>query len=524
MDWTFPYPSQRMPVFGRNVVATSQPLAVQAGLETMRAGGNAVDAAIAAAATLTVVEPTSNGIGSDAFALVWDGAQLHGLNASGRSPKRWTPERFASLPAMPETGWDAVTVPGCVAAWRDLSERFGKLPFERLLAPAIHYADAGHHVSPITSAAWQRAAVRFAEFPDFQRAFCPQGRAPQPGELFRCEGQAETLRRIASSKGVDFYEGETARRIAGAARNADALLDEEDLAAHRNDWVEPIAHEFEKTAIHEIPPNGQGLAALIALGILNYTPLKEYPTDSADFHHVQIEAIKLAFADAHRYIADPTAMELRPADLLNEDYLASRAVLIDPERAQDFEHGLPRDKGTVYLAAADSDGMMVSFIQSNFDGFGSGIVVPGTGVSLQNRAHGFVTTPGHPNGVDGGKRPFHTIIPGFMMRDGAPLAAFGVMGGSFQAQGHMQTAVRILQRGQNPQAASDAPRWRVGNGRTVALEKGFPLHVAQELDRRGHALEWPERGNFGGAQFIFRNGDGYCAASDHRKDGHAAGY
>lgn len=526
--YDFPYPSQRMPVMASNVVATSQPLAAQAGLQMLYDGGNAVDAAIAAAIALTVVEPTSNGIGSDAFAIVWDGQELHGLNASGRSPQALSLERFAGRASMPLRGWDSVTVPGAVSAWVALSRRFGELDFADLFAPAIRYATEGYMVSPITAAAWSRAPEAFGNFPEFAATFLPQGRAPRAGELFRCVDQAHTLEHIAASRGEAFYRGSLADAMVADARAKGALLREEDLDEHQVDWVDTIAQDYHELRLHEIPPNGQGLAALIMLGILEHHPLRDLPVDSADSLHLQIEAMKLAFADAYRYIADEASMDVSTKDLLEPNYLAERAKHIDMRRAQVPAYGVPQRGGTVYLTAADENGMMVSFIQSNYYGFGSGIVVPGTGISLQNRGAGFVLDPAHPNCVAGGKRPFHTIIPGFITQGDAPLMSFGVMGGPMQPQGHAQMVIRMRDYQQNPQAASDAPRWRVLEGNSVALEQGFAPEVQGDLRSRGHDITL-EHGlfssfGFGGAQLIYRDSHGYVAASDHRKDGQAVGY
>ena len=525
--YDFPYPSQRMPVLAQNVVATSQPLAAQAGLAMLSQGGNAVDAAIAAAITKTVVEPTSNGIGSDLFAILWDGHALHGLNASGRSPAALTPERFAGRDTVPLRGWDAVTVPGAVSGWVTLSERFGKLPFERLFEPAVHYARDGFLVSPITARAWVSAEKAFADMPDFGAAFLPNGRAPKAGELFRFVDQAKTLEQIAQTKGEAFYRGELAEKMVADSGRSGGLLTEADLADHQADWVGTISQAYRGVTLHEIPPNGQGLAALLMLGILEHYPVAEYGVDTADSLHVQLEAMKLAFADAHRYISDPNFADISPQALLEPDYLAERAGLIDMTRAQNPGYGVPQRGGTVYLTTADENGMMVSLIQSNYYGFGSGVVVPGTGISLQNRGAGFTLEKGHPNEVAGGKRPFHTIIPGFLMRDSAPLMSFGVMGGPMQPQGHAQMVVRICDYGQNPQTASDAPRWRVVEGLEVAVEQGFKPDVLDELTARGHQLTEtaPDSSfSFGGAQLIYRLEDGYLAASDHRKDGQAVGF
>ena len=522
-----PYPSNRMPVLAPNVVATSQPLAVQAGIDALRNGGNAVDAAVAAAITLTVVEPTSNGLGSDAFCMLWDGERLHGLNSSGRSPAAASIDDFAGRETMPLRGWESVTVPGCVAAWTALSERFGQLPFERLFDAAIGYAEHGFQVSPRTALSWARAPEQFAGIAEFA-PFLPGGRAPQAGERFRFPEQAASLRRIAQSRGEAFYRGELADQIEAAAIRAGAKLRAADLADHTAEWVTPLTLDYHAHSICELPPNGQGLAALIALGMLDELGAADLPLDSADSLHLQIEAMKLAFADAHRYIADPEALELPPEALLAPDYLRRRAALISREAACDPAHGSPTTSDTVYLTCADASGLMVSFIQSNFHGFGSGIVVPDTGISLQNRAAGFCLTPGHPNCFAGGKRPYHTIIPGFVMQDGRPRMSFGVMGGAMQPQGHVQMVLRTIDHRQNPQTASDAPRWQVLAGKQVAIEPGFDPSVLEELRRRGHELCSPERldpaFSMGGAQLIYRTGDGYIAGSDHRKDGLAAGF
>ncbi|HEY9445697.1 MAG TPA: gamma-glutamyltransferase family protein, partial [Burkholderiales bacterium] len=386
-DWQFPYTSQRMPVLARNAVSTSQPLAAQAGLRMLLKGGNAVDAALATAITLTVVEPTSNGIGSDAFCILWDGKKLHGLNASGRSPAGWTPDRFKGKDIMPQRGWEAVTVPGCVSAWAELSQRFGKLPFADLFEPAIRYASDGFMVTPTIARLWANQVPELKSQPGFAQAFMPNGRAPQPGEKFSFPDQARTLRKIAETKGEAFYRGEIAQKIAAYARDHGAALTLDDLASHRPDWVEPIGIDYRGYTLHEIPPNGQGIAALIALGIMENFDMAALGADSVDSLHVQIEAMKLAFADIGEHVSDIDTMRLKPAALLDKSYLKERAKLIDMKRASTPKFGTPKS-GTVYLTAADESGMMVSYIQSNFAGFGSGVVVPGTGVSLQNRGYG----------------------------------------------------------------------------------------------------------------------------------------
>lgn len=523
--WNFPYPSQRMPVFAPNVVATSQPLAAQAGLRMLLQGGNAVDAAVATAITLTVVEPTSNGIGGDAFALVWDGSRLHGLNGSGRSPANWDPERFKDLKAMPELGWDTVTVPGAVDTWARLSERFGKLPFEELFGPAIDYAQHGFGVSPITAARWKEAIPIYEDYPDFGATFLDGGRAPAAGELFSCPAQARTLEAIAASKGEAFYRGSIAEKIVQHARATGGSLRADDLDHHRSEWVEPLSVDFAGCQFHEIPPNGQGLAVLIALGILERLEIARYPLDSVDSVHLQIEALKVAFAEAHRHVCDPDHLDMAPGDLLTDAYLQRRADAIDPYQAASPSPTLPGDQGTVYLTTAGANGLMVSMIQSNYQGFGSGIVIPGTGISMHNRGNGFVTDPTHPNGAGPGKRPYHTIIPGFVTCGGKPVMSFGVMGAHMQPQGQVQLAVRMLCHHQNPQTACDGPRWYVEKDARVALEPDFAPGLAGALAERGHRLmDAGDTPLFGGSQVIYRMKNGYCAASDPRKDGLAVGF
>jgi gamma-glutamyltranspeptidase / glutathione hydrolase len=524
-DWALRYPSQREGVLARHVVATSQPLAAQAGLDAMRAGGNAVDAAIAAAVALAVVEPAANGIGGDNFALLWSGGALHALNASGRSPQAMTPGRYAG--EIRTHGWDGVTVPGAVSGWVALHERFGALPLERLFAPAIAYARNGFIVSHQTGELWRTAVTAFRDFPDFLATFAPGGRAPLPGEVFRNPDQAATLAEIAATRGESFYSGALARRIDAHARATGGALRLEDLAQHRAAWVDPLAIEYRGHALHELPPNGQGLVALIALGILQHLGIDSIDPDSAEALHLAIEAVKVAFADGHRHIADPAHMRVTAESLLEAGYLAERARLIDRTRAQDFDHGPPAHGGTVYLCTADADGNMVSMIQSNYRGFGSGIVVPGTGIALHNRGCCFTLDEGHPNRLGPGKRPFNTIIPGFVTRGGDPLMAFGVMGGYMQPQGQLQVLLRLVDHAQNPQTALDAPRFQVESGLSVAIEPGFAPTVYEELRARGHALQLAPRRSlsFGRGQAIYRlDHGGYFAASDGRADGQAVGF
>jgi gamma-glutamyltranspeptidase / glutathione hydrolase len=524
-SWELPYAWPRKPLFAGNVVSTSQPLAAQAGLSMLAAGGNAVDAILAGAITLTLVEPVSNGIGSDAYAIVWDGKKLHGLNASGRSPAGWTPEFFAGQKAVPVRGWNSVSVPGCVSAWRELSERFGKLPFDKLFAPAIGYGRNGFLVSLTIAGQWAAQVAELKAQPGFAEAFLPNGNPPAPGQLFRFPAHAATLEKIAATKGEALYGGELAAKLEAHAKANGAVMRASDLAAHKSDWLDTLSMDYRGYTLHELPPNGQGIVALIALGILENFDIASHPVDSADSVHLQIEAIKLAFADAQAYVSDIDYMPFPPKQLLDKAYLASRAKLVDMKKAQPFAAGTPPKGGTVYLTAADASGMMVSMIQSNYMGFGSGVVVPGTGISLQNRGATFVLKEGHPNRVGPRKRPYQTIIPGFVTRDGKPLMSFGVMGGTMQPQGHTQVMVRIADYRQNPQAASDGPRFRWVQGMDVSVEGGFASSTLEELKRRGHHIVTIDDYNqFGCAQMIWKLDGGYMAASDPRRDGQAVGY
>ncbi|HKX43072.1 MAG TPA: gamma-glutamyltransferase family protein [Burkholderiaceae bacterium] len=538
-DWTQGYASQRLPIFGRNVVATSHPLAAQAGLRMLQRGGNAVDAAIATAAAMTIVEPVSNGLGSDAFCLVWDGHGLHGLNASGRAPQAWTPDYFArkygaDAKTPPQRGWDSVTVPGAVAGWVALHRRFGKLPFADLLAPAMGIAERGYAVPIVVQQKWAAAVPLLRDQPGFAQAFMPHGRAPEVGEQFRFADASRTLRLIAQSGGEDYYRGEIAAALVEHARAHGGAVTLADFAAYEPEWVAPIAIAHAGHTVHEIPPNGQGIAALMALGIAQQFDLASLPVDGIESRHIQIEAMKLAFADVYRHVAEPASMDVTTAQMLSSDYLAARAKLIDPKRAQVFAAGSPHDVhrrgGTIYLSAADESGMMISFIQSNYMGFGSGVVVPGYGVSLQNRGHGFSLLPQSPNVVAPGKRPFHTIIPAFLTKDGQAQMSFGVMGANMQPQGHLQTLVRMLDHCQSPQAACDAPRWRFNEGLEINVEATMEPAVVQGLAERGHRVGViaDSYQDFGAGQFIWRLGDpaveGYVAASDPRRDGQAVAY
>jgi gamma-glutamyltranspeptidase/glutathione hydrolase len=534
-DWTAGYTSQRLPIFGRNIVSTSHPVAAQAGLRMLLKGGNAVDAAIAAAAAMTIVEPVSNGLGSDAFCILWDGQKLHGLNASGRAPKAWTPEYFkkkygADAKNPPVRGWDSATVPGAVAGWVALSERFGKLPFADLLEPAIEIAERGYAMPVVVQQKWAAAVPVLLDQPGFAEAFMPRGRAPNVGELFRFAEAAKSLRLIAQSKGAAYYGGEIAEAAAKHARSHGGAITVEDFAAYKPEWVTPLGKNYRGYTLHEIPPNGQGISALMALGILSNFDIASMQVDGVDSQHLQIEAMKLAFADIYRYVSEPASMEVTAEQMLDDAYLASRAKLIDMKRAQDFGAGNPVKGGTIYLTAADESGMMVSFIQSNYMGFGSGVVVPGYGLSMQNRGHAFSLDAKSPNVVAPGKRPFHTIIPAFLTKDGKPVMSYGVMGANMQPQGHMQTLVRMLDYKQNPQAACDAPRWRFNQGLEINIESAMNAATIQGLGERGHVMEVIQDSyqDFGAGQFIWALGDpaveGYVAASDPRRDGQAVAF
>lgn len=510
---------------GGGMVATSQRYAAEAGRRVLTEGGSAADAAIAMAACLTVVEPCSNGLGSDAYAIVWDGGRLHGLSGAGRAPASLTPDavRRAGHATMPLRSWETVTVPGAVAAWVDLHERFGRLPFERLLADAVAHARDGFVVTPVVAAAWAAAAEQHRrlagpEFAEWARVFAPGGRAPAAGEVWGSPAHAATLAAIAATRGEAFYRGPLADAVAGFAAATGGYLTEADLAAHRGEWVEPLGVPFAGHTVHELPPGGQGVAVLTALNILGGLDLRGDPADTA---HLAIEAVKLALTDAHAHVADPARVPVPTAGLLDPGYAARRRALISP-RAADPAPGRPPGSDTVYLCAADADGQSVSFIQSNFHGFGSHIVVPGTGIALQNRGHGFTLDPTHPNVLAPGKRPFHTIIPGFLDSADGLRGPFGVMGGHLQAQGHVQVLLAALVDGADPQAALDRPRWFWSAGRRVECED--PALVAT-LRARGHdARPAGAASFFGRGQIIWATPAGdLVGGTDPRCDGAVLG-
>ncbi|MGY0692395.1 gamma-glutamyltransferase family protein [Virgibacillus sp. FSP13] len=525
---SYPYPNTRNAIYAKNgMVATSQPLAAQAGLSILKQGGNAIDAAIATAACLTVVEPTSNGIGGDAFALVWTKGELHGLNGSGRSPRNISIDKVknAGYEEVPKYGWTPVTVPGAPGAWAELSNKFGKLPLTNVLEPAVTYATEGFPVSPILSKYWKKAYNVFKTeltddiFTNWFDTFAPRGRAPKAGEVWSSLDHAETLQKIAETNAESFYRGELAEKIATFSKETGGYLSAEDLAENKPEWVKPINVNYRGYDVWEIPPNGQGIVALQALNILKGFNFTE--KESVETYHKQIEAIKLAFADGQKHITEENYMKYSTNDLLCDKYGETRRNLINDEALLP-DAGEPTLSGTVYLATADNEGNMVSFIQSNYMGFGSGLVVPGTGIALQNRGHNFLMDPNHVNALEGAKKTYHTIIPGFLTKDNQPVGPFGVMGGFMQPQGHVQVVMNTIDFGLNPQAALDAPRWQWMKEKTVELEHKFPHHLAQALSEKGHDIHLAlEPNSFGRGQIIWRDPDSgvLVGGTESRTDG-----
>jgi gamma-glutamyltranspeptidase/glutathione hydrolase len=512
-DYHFsPYPQQRNSVFAKKgMVTTAQPLAAQAGLDILKNGGNAIDAAIAAAACLTVVEPTSNGIGSDAFAIIWTKGKLHGLNASGVAPQGISIEaiRARGFDTIPAHGLEPVMVPGAPAAWAECSRKFGRLPLKDVLRPAIEYAEQGFPISPVVAKNWCRAFDEYKKifqdpiYAPWFDIFAPDDRAPEAGEVWRSADHARSLRAIAVSNAEAFYKGELADQIDAFSRAHGGFIRKSDLERYRPQWVDPISINYRGYDVWELPPNGQGLVALLGLTILKQFDLQS--EDLIDTYHKQIEAIKLAFSDGKAYITDPRDMGDETKQLLSEEYAASRAKQIGRAAITPEPGRLPKG-GTVYLATADDEGNMVSFIQSNFMGFGSGIVIPGTGISMQNRGYTFSLNPKDANSLAPGKKTYHTIIPGFLTQNGQPIGPFGVMGGYMQPQGHLQVVSRLIDEHLHPQAALDAPRWQWIENKTVLVEPEFPNAVAQALARRGHDVRAAlDTGSFGRGQIIWRD-------------------
>ncbi len=529
----YPHASRRTVVYaGRGMVAASQPQAAQAGLDILKKGGNAVDAAIAAAACLTVTEPTSNGIGSDAFALVWMKGKLFGLNASGPAPRLISIDKVQEMgySSMPKYGWVPVTVPGTPSAWTELSGKFGKLPLSEVIAPAVTYAREGFPVSPVTAFYWKKAWEKYSkelkgkEFSSWFEVFTPRGRPPKAGEIWKSPFHADTLEKIAETSARSFYEGDLADKIDAASRNSGGFLRKEDLASYRAEWVNPISINYRGYDVWEIPPNGQGLVALMALNIVRDDDISLM--DASERYHLQIEAMKLAFTDGLEHITQPQDMRVSVESLLSRDYAASRRRLISGE-AMTPRAGAPQSSGTVYLAAADGEGNMVSYIQSNYMGFGSGIVVPGTGIALQNRGENFSLDRLHVNFLEPGKQTYHTIIPGFITRDNVAVGPFGVMGAFMQPQGHMQVVMNTIDFSLNPQAALDAPRWQWMQGKEVYLEQTVPHEIILELERKGHKVRvLPSSSTFGRGQIIWRNSEtGVLAGgTEPRTDGTIASW
>ena len=526
-----PYAAKRSVTFAKKaMVATSQPQAAQVGLDIIKQGGNAIDAAIATAAALTVVEPTGNGIGGDAFALVWVNNKLHGLNASGQSPNALTPEAVKAQghSEMPLYGWTPVTVPGIPAAWAALSKKFGKLPFEDLLQPAIDLARDGFPVSPTISYLWQKAATNFKESLTSKETqhwfdvFTDQGRAPKAGEIFKCEAQAKTLELIAQSHAESFYRGELAQKIDQFSKDTGGYIRAEDLANYQVEWVEPINVNYKGYNIWEIPPNGQGMVALMALNILNQEQFDR--RESVDTYHKQIEAMKLSYTDGQTHITQADKMRVSVESLLSQEYADVRRSLIGESAIQPTA-GKPNAGGTVYLACADDEGNMVSFIQSNYHGFGSGVVIPDTGIAMQNRGHNFSLDPAHVNYLQPNKKTFHTIIPGFISKDNQAVGPFGVMGGFMQPQGHMQVVMNMIDFKLNPQAALDAPRWQWMSDKRVGLEHQVPLEITQGLAAKGHDVEVAfDLTSFGRGQIIIKDPKNGVlqGGTESRTDGHIA--
>ena len=526
----FHYASRRELAAGKNgMVATSHPVAAQVGLDILKRGGNAIDAAIATAATLTVVEPGSNGIGGDSFSMLWKDGKLHGLNSSGPSPEGLDPDPYLTKEKdFPTFGINAVTVPGVPAGWAALSKEHGKLPLKEVLEPAAKIAEEGYVITHTVSQAFQRTFKRFTkekdnhpELESWFKVFAPEGKAKQALDIINLTGHARGLRLIGETGADAFYKGEIAEAIDAFSMKHGGSLRLDDLKSFKPEWVDPVSVDYKGYKVWEMPPNGQGIVALMALNTLKHLELAG--KDDAETLHKQIEAIKLAFADGNLTVADPERMTVSSEELLSESYAKERADLIGHD-AIDAVPGISDSSGTVYLAAADADGNMISYIQSNYMGFGSGAVIPEYGISLNNRAVGFTKEKGHVNSLAPGKRPFNTIIPGFLTKEGQPVGPFGVMGGHMQPQGHLQVIQSMIDFGLNPQDALDKPRWQWVKGRKVLVEPEIPFSVLTDLKRRGHDIEVTlEKGQFGRGQIILRNENGVLiGGTEPRTDGMVA--
>jgi gamma-glutamyltranspeptidase/glutathione hydrolase len=527
-----------------NMAATSHPLATQIALDILRRGGNAIDAAIAANAAVGLMEPTSNGIGGDLFAIVWDAKteSLYGLNASGRSPKSLSREWFVEngIERIPKYGPLPVSVPGAVDGWFELHGRFGRLPMTSILQPTIEYARNGHPVHQTIQHYWVVGVKRLSPYPGFIEQMTINGRAPEVGEMWKNPNLANTLERIAKEGRDAFYKGDIARVIGEYMQANGGFLGYEDLASHQSSWVEPVSVNYRGYDVWELPPNGQGIAALQILNIMELHDVAAMGFGSVDYVHLFLEAKKLAFEDRARFYADPAFMDASVEKLISKEYARQRNGLIDMQRAaREFPHGDPavlRDGDTIYLTTADAEGNMVSLIQSNYRGMGSGMTPPGLGFVLQDRGELFNLQAGHPNSFEPGKLPFHTIIPSFITKDGKPFISFGLMGGGMQPQGHAQIVVNLVDFGMGLQEAGDAPRIHHGgsseptgeameDGGIVNLETGFDYEVIRELMSRGHTIQY-DRGPYGGYQAIMKHPESgvYVGASESRKDGQAAGF
>jgi gamma-glutamyltranspeptidase/glutathione hydrolase len=543
-----PFATRSEVIARHGMAATSQPLATQVAIDVLKKGGSAVDAAIAANATLGLMEPTGCGIGGDLFAIVWDqkSGRLYGLNASGRSPKGLSYERLKGELAklgsdtIPPRGMLPISVPGAVDGWFELHAKFGRLPMADVLAPAIGYAEEGFPVSELIAHYWKLGVAALSSQPGgFRDTFAPGGAAPAKGDIFRNPDLAKSYRLLATKGRDAFYRGEIAAKIDGFFRENGGYLRREDLAAHRSEWVEPVSVNYRGYDVFELPPNTQGIAALQMLQMLEAYDLRSMGFNSPEALHLMIEAKKVAFEDRARHYADPEFSKIPLKALLSDDYAAERRKLIDPARSQKrIAAGNPNiDEGdTIYLTTADRDGNMVSLIQSNYRGMGSGIVVPGLGFGFQDRGEMFTMEPGHPNVYAPGKRPFHTIIPAFVMKDRKPWLSFGVMGGAMQPQGHVQIIVNLIDFGMGLQEAGDASRWQhdgsseptgeaMTDGGYLFVESGVPWETVRALESKGHDVR-TDVGGYGGYQAIMRDHARgvWFGASESRKDGQAAGY
>lgn len=522
---SYPHLSKRNCIVGKNgVVATSNVLAAQAGLDVLKKGGNAIDAAVATAICLTVVEPTSNGIGGDNFAIIWKDGKLHGLNSSGYSPKNISIKKVKEkgFNEIPKFGWEAVTVPGVPAGWAETVRKYGNLSLSEIAEPAIEYARNGFPVQPTVSENWKRAfeiykrSLSGEKFKSWFDTFTFNGKTPEAGDIVCLPDHANTIEEIAKSFADSFYNGNIASKIVEYSEKTGGYLSREDLKEFANEWVEPVGVNYRGYDIWEIPPNGQGIIALEALAILSGFELDKR---NADFFHKQIESLKLAFEDGKKHITQSNKMKFRYERLLQENYISRRRNMICDEAIMPAADD-PMSSGTVYLATADKYGNMVSFIQSNYMGFGSGLVVPGTGIALQNRGHSFSLNEEHVNSLEPLKKPYHTIIPGFITKENEAIGPFGVMGGFMQPQGHLQVISNMIDLHENPQAALDAPRWQWTGEKNIIVEKDFPTDIALELQRKGHNLKVEiNSGMFGRGQIIVKSENGsYISGTEKRTD------